>query len=421
MTATIGSFATDLLGEDMPIAIKAFDGSRAGPHDAGTTVVIRNRDALLRLLGAPGELGLARAYIAGDLEIHGDIYAVLALRHRGASIRVTPADLARLLQIMGLRDLRRVEPPPEEHRTQGRLHSRRRDADAVAHHYDVSNDFYRMVLGPTMTYSCAVFEKESNTLDRAQQNKYELISRKLALKPGNRLLDIGCGWAGMALHAAQHHGAQVVGITISRRQADLAEKRVAEAGLADQVEIRIQDYRDIDDGPYDAVSSIGMFEHVGKSRLATYFEKVRSLLRPSGRLLNHAISRSGPTRHTRVRRRGFVHNYVFPDGELLEVGSVVSAMQNIGLEVRHVEGLREHYARTLREWVANLEAHWDAAVDEVGAGRARVWRLYMAASAVMFEDDRIHVDQTLAINTPRDGDAHISLRPQWTGDLGVFG
>lgn len=419
VTATINSLISGILGDDLPIRIEAYNGATVGPEDAPATLVLKNRDALVRLLGAPGELGLVRAYVAGDLEIRGDIYAVLALRDRTPKIRVRPIQVCRLLRIVGIQNLRRLQPPPEEHRTHGRLHSKTRDADAIGHHYDVSNDFYRLVLGPTMTYSCAVFEHESDSLERAQTNKYELISRKLALRPGNRLLDIGCGWGGMVIHAARHHGVRAVGITVSRPQADLAEKRVAEAGLADQIEIRLQDYRDVDDGPFDAISSIGMFEHVGRALLATYFDKTRSLLRPGGRLLNHAISQSGPSRRSRVRRRGFIHNYVFPDGELLEVGGVVSAIQQIGLEVRHVEGLREHYARTLRHWVSNLETNWDEAVAHVGPGRARVWRLYMAASAVSFEDDRIHVDQTLAINTPPDGNAEISLRPEWAGDLNL--
>ena len=213
-----------------------------------------------------------------------------------------------------------------------------------------------MVLGPTMTYSCAVFEKPSDTLDAAQEQKYELICRKLDLQPGQRLLDVGCGWGGMVMHAARHHGARAVGVTISPSQAEKATERVADAGLSDRVEIRLLDYRDVVDGPYDAISSIGMFEHVGLAKLGEYFNRLREVVVPGGRILNHGISRPWSPRHSRLGRSKFIDRYVFPDGELHEVGTVVSAMQQQGLEVRHVESLREHYALTLRHWVANLES-----------------------------------------------------------------
>jgi cyclopropane-fatty-acyl-phospholipid synthase len=277
----------------------------------------------------------------------------------------------------------------------------------------VSNEFYELVLGPSMTYSCAVFRDPSETLEQAQANKYELICRKLGLRPGMRLLDIGCGWGAMVLHAARHHGVEAVGVTISQNQVEYAKKRIAEAGLTDRVDIRLQDYRDVDDGPFDAISSIGMFEHVGLSRLGSYFDQIVRLLRPGGRVLNHAISRTATTEPRRIGRRGFIGRYVFPDGELHEVGTVISALQDRGLEVRHMENLREHYALTLRRWVANLEANWDEAVAETSEGRARVWRLYMAASAVMFEENRIHVDQVLAVKAPDDGRSSVPLRPDW--------
>jgi cyclopropane-fatty-acyl-phospholipid synthase len=263
-----------------------------------------------------------------------------------------------------------------------------------------------------MTYSCAVFRDPSDTLEDAQANKYELICRKLELRPGMRLLDVGCGWGGMVMHAAEHHGVQAVGVTISTRQAELASKRVAEAGLSEQVEVRVQDYRDVADGPFDAVSSIGMFEHVGEARLREYFERLRTLLRPEGRLLNHGISRP-PGGKARLPRRSFANRYVFPDGELHEVGRVVSIMQRSGLEVRHLEALREHYGLTLRRWVANLEAAWREAVDEVGEARARVWRLYMAASAVNFEAGRTQIHQLLATPTTDEGHAGMPLRPSF--------
>jgi len=226
------------------------------------------------------------------------------------------------------------------------------------------------VLGPSMTYSCAVWERGDVTLEDAQAAKYELVSRKLGLEPGMRLLDVGCGWGGMVLHAAANHGVRAVGVTLSRRQAEWAEKAVAEAGLADRVEIRHQDYRDVRDGPFDAISSIGMFEHVGLSQLRVYSGGLRRLLRAGGRLLNHGVARPPNAGRTRFQPNSFIDRYVFPDGELHEVGSVVSTMQGAGFEVRHVESLREHYALTLRAWVSNLEASWDEAV----AGSARAGR-----------------------------------------------
>ena len=302
--------------------------------------------------------------------------------------------------------------PPEEARLGGVRHSKERDAAAIAFHYDVSNAFYRIVLGPSMTYSCAVWEHEDVPLEDAQAAKYELVCRKLGLEPEMRLLDVGCGWGGMVLHAAANHGVRAVGVTLSRRQAEWAEKAVAEAGLADRVEIRYQDYRDVRDGPFDAISSIGMFEHVGLSQLRVYFGGLRRLLRPGGRLLNHAIARPPNAGRTRFQPNTFIDRYVFPDGELHEVGNVVSTMQRAGYEVRHVESLREHYALTLRAWVSNLETGWDDAVAEVGPGRARVWRLYMAAAALNFEAGRTQVHQVLAVRSD-GGRSGLPLRPRF--------
>ncbi len=410
---TLESFISDWLGTDLPVRLIAYDGTDVGPKDAATTVVIRSRDALVRIVTAPGELGLARAYVSGDLDIDGDIYDFLELRNLLPELKFTPRQVRDLLSVVGIGNLRRIPPPPEEHRGRGRLHSRGRDASSISYHYDVSNEFYRMILGPSMTYSCAVFETPTDTLEQAQTEKYDLICRKLGLRPGMRLLDIGCGWGGMVMHAAENYGVRAVGVTVSQNQVDLASKRVVEAGLADVVEIRLQDYRDVDDGPFDAISSIGMFEHVGLPRLGTYFTQVSDLLVPEGRLMNHAISRDSPVSRGRVRRSPFIDRYVFPDGELHEVGSVVSALQERGLEVRHIENLREHYGMTLRRWVENLGCNWDDAVGEVGEARARIWRLYMAGCAVLFEDNRIHIDQVLAVNTPQRGTSGMPLRPDW--------
>lgn len=410
-----------LIGPDLAIAVETYDGGRLGPVDAPATLVLRSPDALRRILTAPGELGVGRAYVAGDLDVRGDVYAALiALRERLPEVRMGPTQLAALVRLVGTRDLRPLPAPPEEARLRGRRHSRRRDAAAIAHHYDVSNRFYELVLGPSMTYSCAVWEGPDLTLENAQAAKYELICRKLALRPGVRLLDVGCGWGGMAVHAAEHHGARVVGVTLSRRQVEWAQKAVAGAGLADRVEIRFQDYRDVRDGPFDAVSSIGMFEHVGLRNLSLYFRHLHRLLRPEGRLLNHGISRparvGGHTRRgvpvtpSRLQRRSFVDRYVFPDGELHEVGAAVSTMQAAGFEVRHLETLREHYGLTLRAWVSNLEANWEEAAREAGEARARIWRLYMAASALNFQAGRTQVHQVLAVKAPK-GRSGFPLRP----------
>jgi cyclopropane-fatty-acyl-phospholipid synthase len=371
---------------------------------------IRSADALRRIVTSPGELGFARAYVAGDLDLSGDIFAVLDLRERLPDVRLTPRQLVAAARLLGADVLRPLPPPAAEARLRGRRHSKARDRAAIAHHYDVSNRFYELLLGPTMTYSCAVFERPDATLEEAQAAKYELICRKLGLEPGVRLLDIGCGWGGMVMHAAAEHGVRAVGITISRMQAERAAKRIADAGLTGLAEVRLQDYRDVADERYDAVSSIGMFEHVGEARLRDYFDVISRALQPGGRFLNHAISRPAGER-ARFERAGFINRYVFPDGELHEVGVVASAIQAAGFEARHVESLREHYALTLRQWVANLEAAWDEAVDEVGEERARVWRLYLAGSARNFEANRTQIHQVLAVRTGADGVSGLPLRP----------
>ena len=408
LAAAIAGF----LGTDIPIAIECYDGSRLGPPDTTSRIVVRSPKALRYVLTGPGEIGFARAYVAGEIDVEGDIFEVLALRDYLPDVKVTPREWLALARTVGVEGLRPLPPPPEEARPHGRRHSKERDAAVIAHHYDVSNDFYRLVLGPSMTYSCAVFGAADTALETAQTAKYELVCRKLGLRPGMRLLDVGCGWGGMVMHAAREHGAYAVGVTLSTRQAEWAREAVREAGLADRVDIRVQDYRDVADAPFDAISSIGMFEHVGLARLDEYFQRLFSLLRPGGRLLNHGIAKR-PGSRAAFAHRGFIDRYVFPDGELHEVGSVVTRVQRAGFEARNVEGLREHYAQTLRHWVANLEAHWDEAVRLVGSGRARVWRLYMAASACNFEAGRTQIHQVLAVRNDPDGRSHMPLRPDW--------
>ncbi len=411
----LASLIESVLGTDLPVAVRAYDGSSIGPPDPPATIEVRSPDALRRILTAPGELGFARAYVAGDLDLEGDIFAGLALRDRLPEVKLHPQQLLAVARELGWRNVRPLPAPSEEARLHGRRHSVARDRAAISHHYDVSNDFYRLFLGPSLTYSCAVFGDDDMSLEDAQASKYELVSRKLDLHSGMRLLDVGCGWGGMVMHAAEAHGVSAVGVTVSNRQVELASKRVSEAGLADRVQIRNQDYRLVNDGPFDAISSIGMFEHVGEARLAEYFDRLYDLLPPGGRLLNHGISRpprSDGKAKAAIARGGFIDRYVFPDGELHEIGRVVSIVQQAGFEARHVESLREHYARTLRHWVANLEAGWDEAVDLVGQPRARVWRLYMAGSALNFEANRTQIHQVLAVK-PDNGRSGMPLRPSW--------
>jgi cyclopropane-fatty-acyl-phospholipid synthase len=423
-----------LLGPDLPIGLRAYDGTSLGPDDAEASIVIRSPDALTRIVQAPGELGFARAYVAGDIDVEGDIFAALSVRDQLPSVHLTPRHWLDAGRVLGWAATRRLAPPPEEAQMRGPLHSRQRDQAAISYHYDVSNDFYRILLGPSMTYSCALWTDATSTLEQAQANKYGLICRKLGLADGQRLLDVGCGWGGMVLHAADAADIEAVGVTVSTRQQEWAAKVIADLGVESRVRVLLKDYRDVDDGPYDAISSIGMFEHVGRAKLREYFECLYRLLRPGGRLLNHGISNqpapgSSPRsvgmrelRHlagrvtgnrARFADNGFSDRYVFPDGELHEVGTVVSIMQQVGFEVRHVESLREHYAMTLRAWVANLERDWDEAVSYVGMGRARVWRLFMAASALNFEAGRESIHQVLAIK-PDGGDPVLPLRPNFT-------
>jgi cyclopropane-fatty-acyl-phospholipid synthase len=402
-----------VLGE-APIAVEAYDGSRHGPADASVGLVLRSPKALSYLVTAPGQLGLARAYVARELDLRGDVYTALSMLWSDRIARLSWAGRLDVLRNLDPKALRWVDPPAEEYGARrlrhGLRHSKARDAKVIGHHYDVSNRYYELVLGPSMTYTCACFPAADATLEQAQAHKYDLVCRKLGLRPGMRLLDVGCGWGGMVLHAAKHYGVQAIGVTLSRKQAEWGTKAVAEAGLDGVAEVRHGDYRDVHETGFDAVSSIGLTEHVGFRQLPAYFRFLRSRLRPQGRLLNHCITRTTTTEPVRIR--GFIDRYVFPDGELEGVGTIVSAMQDHGFEVRHEENLREHYARTLAGWSANLDAHWDEAVREVGEGRARVWQLYMTGSRLGFEHRTLELHQVLGVRT-ENGDAGFPLRPDW--------
>ncbi|MER5483106.1 cyclopropane-fatty-acyl-phospholipid synthase family protein [Streptomyces sp. NPDC002812] len=434
----LAALAETLLGAPLPVRIRAWDGSEAGPL-GGPILVLNNRRALRRILWKPGELGLARAWVAGDLTVDGDLFELLdrvggllwerdrepdaeaaAKAAEAAGNKAAgPAALLRdprargaVRGLVGLaRPWTKPAPPPEEARRRGGgpRHTKGSDRQAISHHYDVGNTFYERVLGPSMVYSCAYWTP-GGSLEDAQRDKLDLVCRKLGLGPGDRLLDVGCGWGSMALHAAREYGAKVTGITLSREQAAYARKRVAEEGLADLVEIRVQDYRDVKDGPYDAVSSIGMAEHVGADRYRTYARTLYGLLRPGGRLLNHQIARRPEPDEESYRINAFIDAYVFPDGELSPLGTTVGELERAGFEVRDVEALREHYALTLRAWVARLEDHWEEAQRLTSPGRARVWQLYMAASALAFEHNRLGVNQVLAVHTGTRSASGMPLR-----------
>jgi cyclopropane-fatty-acyl-phospholipid synthase len=422
--ARLGAALCLVLGVDeVPVRLRAWDGSEVGPV-GGPVVVVRSRRALRRLAWAPGELGLGRAFVAGEIDVEGDLFTALGaftgLTSTERSVSADPAPGPSLRERLRLAAIAarlgalgpEPAPPPEEIDLgrRGRRHSKARDAAAISHHYDVGNDFYRLVLGPSLVYSCAVWADEDTGLDAAQEAKLDLVCRKLGLRPGMRLLDVGCGWGSMALHAAERYGVEVVGITLSVEQATLARKRVAEAGLTDRVEIRVQDYRDVDDGPFDAVSSIGMAEHVGRAQMGAYTGRLHDLVRPGGRVLNHAIAWNAG--ETSWDDDTFISRYVFPDGELLRLGEMVTAVEGSGLEVLDVEALRRHYALTLRAWTRLLEEHWSDAVAASSEGRARVWRLYMAASALSFEAGALGVNQILAQRP--GGDPPPLRRDAWT-------
>jgi len=425
-----GRLLEEIFRASPPVAITTWDGGRVGPDDPPATIRVRSAAALARLFQAPGQLGFGRAYVAGDLDVEGDIFAALELPLHLNGLSLKPRHWMAAVALAGPALLGKLPVPTEEARLSGRRHSQDRDRAAVAYHYDVSNKFYELVLGPSMTYSCAYWQPGTPTLEDAQAAKHDLIATKLGLSRGMRLLDVGCGWGSFAHHAAAGYGVEVVGVTLSARQAEWAgasDRAAAVAAPGDgmtpaahgaTVSIRLQDYRQVGDGPYEAISSVGMSEHVGRSNLPVYFAKLHSLLRPGGKLLNQAISALPPAARPPLMpfpsplpswfaswvtpggrgfgRDSFIDRYVFPDGELVEVGAVVSAMQEAGLEVIQVESLREHYGPTLRSWVANLEHNWDAAVTTAGERRARIWRLYMAASARTFETGRTSVHQVLA-------------------------
>lgn len=407
-----------IVGPDAPVEFVAYDGSKSGTPGSDIRVEVRSEKALELFLSHPGQVGLARAYVSGELEIHGDIVDMFNALYTNDTGSISWSDRAKLAREFAPRYLKqgglfkRGELPPEEKKLGGSRHSKNRDAEAIAHHYDVSNDFYRMVLGPSMAYTCAVFPTEDATLEQAQEEKFDLVCRKLDLKPGMRLLDVGCGWGGMVLHAVKNYGVEAIGVTLSKPQADWGQAAVVEAGLEKSAQVRFSDYRDVPEGDFDAISSIGLTEHIGEKNYPAYFSFLRSKIKPEGRLLNHSITRFNDKQKV-YYRNSFVNRYIFPDGELTGPAKIMMAMTGEGWEVQHEENIRVHYAKTLNAWRMNLEDNWDAAVGEVGERKARVWRLYMAASEFGFATNIIQLHQFLGTNTI-DGANGMPLRPDFS-------
>ena len=408
---------------NIPLRFTAYDGSTAGPEDARIGLNLKSPRGTTYLATAPGDLGMARAYVSGDLEatgVHpGDPYELLALMGDELHFRRPSAmTLTSIARSLGWDVLRPIAPPPQEaiprwrRIAEGLRHSKTRDAEAIHHHYDVSNAFYEKVLGPSMTYTCAAFESADQSLEAAQENKYRLVFDKLGLQPGDRLLDIGCGWGSMVRYAARR-GVKVIGVTLSQEQASWAQKAIADEGLSDLAEVRFSDYRDVAETNFDAISSIGLTEHIGVHNYPSYFTFIQSKLRDGGRLLNHSITR--PDNRAHAKAGSFIDRYVFPDGELTGSGRIITEIQDVGLEVRHEENLREHYALTLAGWCRNLVENWDACVAEAGEGTARVWGLYMAGSRLGFERNVVQLHQVLAVKLGPKGQANVPLRPWWNG------
>src|SRR6201994_3704624 len=409
-----------IVGPDAPVEFQAYDGSTAGSPGSPIKITVRSPIAVSYLAQAPGALGLARAYVSGHLDVDGNMFMALSRLSKAQDSNISWGDRIKLLQDLGGPKVLfpRIPPPPQEvvpdrrRLTIGAMHSKSRDADSISHHYDVSNRFYEWVLGPSMAYTCACYPTADASLEEAQASKFDLVARKLGLRPGMRLLDVGCGWGGMVMHAAREYGVQALGVTLSEQQASWAAHAIEQAGLSSLAEVRHLDYRDVPETGFDAVSSIGLTEHIGKRQLPGYFQFLLGKLQPEGRLLNHCITRPDNTAPA-ANVGGFIDRYVFPDGELEGPGYLISLMNDTGFEVRHEENLREHYAKTLAAWCANLDEHWKEAVAEVGEGTARVWRLYMAGSRLGFDRNQIQLHQVLGVKLAAGGAAHMPLRPDW--------
>jgi cyclopropane-fatty-acyl-phospholipid synthase len=400
LASTIGS----LIGGELPVRLIAWDGSTAGPVTA-PTVRLRSPAALRRMLWRPGELGAAQAYICGDLDIDGDLGSALThvwsqiAERRLIRIRPSPWVLARLVALAARLGALGgpLAPPATQARMRGRPYSLSRAKAAISHHYDLSNAFYRLILDPSMAYSSAYWEpsRPNNTLAQAQYDKLDRICRKVGLdeQPDMRLLDVGCGWGSLSLHAAEQYGARVVGVTLSGEQKAYIEAALTERGLGDRVEIRVQDYRTITDGPFDAVASIEMGEHVGRHNYPTYGRVMHGCVRPGARVLIQQMSRRG----SRPGGGPFIESFIAPDMHMRPLGQTIALLEEAGLATIAAEAMREHYVRTVDAWIDNLETHWDAAIELIGEEAARVWRLYLAGGRLAFVQGRMGVDQILLV------------------------
>lgn len=393
VVAAVHRALVERAGVDLPVRL--WDGSTLGAHDAGFRVVLHHPWSLRSLLLPPTDLNAGEAYVLGHVDVEGDLFAALGLLHRVTELRPSVGervDLARML-------LRLPRPPrrPTDRRARlrGRQHSLERDRAAIAFHYDLPHAFYRAFLDEDLVYSCAYFADPTEPLETAQRRKLDLVCRKLRLDADTRLLDIGCGWGSLLLHAAGRYGSRGVGVTLSETQAEVARERIAAAGLENRLEIRLQDYRELED-TFDAVASIGMVEHVGPDGLPEYLSTVHRLLRDGGTFLNHGITTGNRADEVRVGgTRDFIGAYVFPDGGLVPAWHMTRELERAGFEVVDLEQLRPHYALTLRAWVARLEANRETALAASSEEDVRIWRLYMAGSAMGFEAGRLGVIQLL--------------------------
>jgi cyclopropane-fatty-acyl-phospholipid synthase len=383
---------------DRPFTIEFWDGTRVpATRGNGPVLLVRSPHALSHAVRKPGQLGLSRAYVSGELEVD-DLDALQRVAYAWTPPSLPLRRRLRLMLAASWAAGVRLPSgrPAAELRPKGALHSRGRDARSVQHHYDVSNEFFSLFLDRSMTYSCAFFSRDGTSLESAQQAKLELTCRKLHLQPGQRILDVGCGWGSFAIQAAGCHGVDVVGVTLSGQQARLARERISEAGLDDRVTIRVQDYRDIDDGPFDAIASIGMVEHVGARRIDEYARCLARLLQPGGRLLNHGIAHLDPS-YNGVGL--FTDRYVFPDADPLHLSRILRALERAGFTIEHVEEFGPDYAETLRHWIERLDQHYHEAVRIAGEERVRVWRLYLRGAKRSFETRFDSIYQVKAVRS----------------------
>lgn len=410
---TVAEIIEELIVPPNPFRWEAFDGSATGPEDAEYRVQLTSPEGLAYIATAPGDVGLARAWLTGGLVVEGEHlaypYGIFdSLRDLYDQFQApSPAALVRIYRSLGAMEALKVQPVPEVER-QGWLertlrdgltrHSKERDADVISDHYDVGNEFYELFLGKEVTYTCAYYPTEDATLDEAQENKYRLVFEKLRLTEGDTHLDIGCGWGGLVRYAARR-GVKSLGVTLSKEQADWAQERIKEEGLEDLAEVRFLDYRDVEETDFDGISSIGLLEHIGVDNYAAHFDFLSDKLRPGGLMLNHCITY--PDNH-KTKKGGFIDRYIFPDGELTGSGTVIREMQDNGFEVLHAENLRFDYARTLRDWCLNLKDNWEEAVELVGESTARLWGMYMAGSQWGFEHDVVQLHQVLGVKLADD-------------------